>query len=146
VQLSACHHAHTRVNLVNYARAVWAAERVPQLQRSRSAPLQHYWRSDVWLLNITPYVPRHKHQTTIPLSLPYLQLAEIIHTIRPLHPQMDLGPLQAHPPTSISVSTSRLLLVSVVASLVRWGKTCFRRLAANPSPRSSGIASPKGMS
>ena len=56
----------------------------PQLQRSRSAPLHDGWRSHVWLLNITPYVPRHKHQSTTPLSLPYLQLVEIVDT--PLDP------------------------------------------------------------
>lgn len=54
------------------------------MQRSRSAPLHDGWRSHVWLLNITPYVPRHKHQSTTPLSLPYLQLVEIVDT--PLDP------------------------------------------------------------
>jgi hypothetical protein len=78
LQLSACHHAYSRVNLMNHARAVWT---VPhgEVQRSRSAPLHYYWRAHVWVLNITPYVPRHKHQTTNPLSLPYMQLAEIVH-------------------------------------------------------------------
>jgi hypothetical protein len=81
--------------------------RVPQLQR----------RSDVWLLNITRYVPRHKHQHTTPLSLPYLQLAVIIHAVRPLHPQMDLGPLQAHPPTTMHIDLC--VHITALASISR---------------------------